>query len=79
MEGPIGYVVNGFSYLYIVAFVIFCFPTAMPTSPQTMNYSSLVTGGLTVFVTGSGFGDGVTMLVLNWWISRKGTSSLCMS
>ncbi|THV77801.1 amino acid transporter [Aureobasidium pullulans] len=36
---------------YIVAFiVIFCFPYSMPVSAETMNYSSAITGGLTVII-----------------------------
>jgi len=51
MKGPIGYIVNGISCLYIMVFiVIFCFPAAMPVSAVSMNYSSLITGGLTIFV-----------------------------
>ena len=51
MPGAIGFVVNGLTCLYIAAFVvIFCFPFALPVDAQTMNYTSLITGGLTVFV-----------------------------
>ena len=51
MKGAIGFVVNGISCLYIVVFVvIFCFPYALPVDPATMNYASLITGGLTIFV-----------------------------
>lgn len=51
MKGPIGFIVNAISSLYIVAFiVIFCFPAAMPFDAATMNYTSLITGGLTIFV-----------------------------
>ncbi|KAG4420678.1 hypothetical protein IFR04_006166 [Cadophora malorum] len=56
MHGPIGYVVNGFSCLYIVAFiVIFCFPYSAPFDLAAMNWSSLITGGLTLFVAGFWF------------------------
>ena len=56
MKGPVGFIVNGISSAYIVVFiVIFCFPFALPTDPETMNYASLITGGLTVFVAGFWF------------------------
>lgn len=46
-----GFVVNAVACLYIAAFiVIFCFPFTLPVDAKTMNYSSLITGGLTVFV-----------------------------
>ena len=51
MPSPIGYIVNTISCLYIAAFiVIFCFPFALPTNAATMNYNSLITGGLSIFV-----------------------------
>jgi amino acid transporter len=51
MKGPIGFAVNGVASLYIVAFVIiFCFPFAMPVDAQTMNYTSLISRGLTLIV-----------------------------
>ena len=51
MRGATGFVVNGISVAYIVVFiVIFCFPFALPTDPSLMNYNSLITGGLTLFV-----------------------------
>lgn len=51
MEGLVGYIVNTFACLYIILFVvIFCFPFSMPVTAPTMNYSSLLTGGTTVFV-----------------------------
>lgn len=51
MPAPIGYIVSIISCLYIATFiVIFCFPFALPVDPPTMNYSSLITGGLTIFV-----------------------------
>ncbi|KAF7164448.1 hypothetical protein CNMCM5623_008995 [Aspergillus felis] len=59
--GRIGYVINTLSSIYIVAFiVIFCFPSSMPTSAATMNYASLMTGGLTIFVA-------------VWWFFRGGS------
>ena len=51
MKGYIGFIVNAISCLYIMAFVvIFCFPFAMPVNAQTMNYTSLITGGFSVFI-----------------------------
>jgi hypothetical protein len=58
MKGMLGFVVNGIVCAYIVVFiVIFCFPYAMPVSAASMNYSCLITGGLTIFVAG-------------WWLWR---------
>ena len=51
MKGASGFIVNGISSAYIVVFiVIFCFPFAMPVDAATMNYASLITGGLSLFV-----------------------------
>lgn len=51
MKGWVGFVVNAVSCLYIMAFVvIFCFPFAMPVDAESMNYTCLITGGLTLFV-----------------------------
>lgn len=59
--GRIGYVLNILASIYIIAFiVIFCFPYSMPTSAATMNYASLMTGGLTLFVA-------------IWWFVRRGS------
>ncbi|OJJ45576.1 hypothetical protein ASPZODRAFT_133415 [Penicilliopsis zonata CBS 506.65] len=59
MKGAIGYIVNALSCIYIIAFVvIFCFPYAIPTDAQSMNYTSLMTGGLTLFVA-------------VWWFFRR--------
>lgn len=61
MPAPIGYTVNILSCIYILAFiVIFCFPFTMPTDAATMNYASLMTGGLTIFVA-------------IWWFFRQST------
>jgi len=61
MKGPIGFVVNAVSCLYIMAFiVIFCFPFALPVDAQSMNYACLITGGLTIFVA-------------LWWFVRQGS------
>ena len=62
MHGAKGFVVNAISVAYIVVFiVIFCFPFALPTDKTTMNYCSLITGGLTIFMA-------------VWWVvtDRKG-------
>ena len=61
MKNSIGYVINILSCIYILAFVIiFCFPYAVPVDAASMNYASLMTGGLTVFV-------GI------WWFIRQGS------
>ncbi|PMD29967.1 amino acid transporter [Hyaloscypha variabilis F] len=51
MKGATGFIVNGVSCLYIMAFVvIFCFPFSLPFDAATMNYTCLITGGLSVCV-----------------------------
>jgi hypothetical protein len=61
MNNKIGYVINTLSCIYIIAFVIiFCFPYALPAEAVSMNYASLMTGGLTIFVT-------------IWWFIRQGS------
>ena len=51
MPAPVGYAVSAVASLYIAAFiVIFCFPFSLPVTPEAMNYSSLIAGGLTLFV-----------------------------
>ena len=51
MKGITGFVVNGIACLYIVAFtVIFSFPFSLPVTAGTMNYTSLITGGLSLFI-----------------------------
>jgi choline transport protein len=46
----VGMAVNVISCLYIVVFiVVFCFPTALPVELANMNWTCLVTGGLTLF------------------------------
>lgn len=43
--------VNGISCAYIVVFnVIFCFPFSLPVDAANMNYASLITGGLSLFM-----------------------------
>lgn len=49
MRGAVGQMVYGVAAVYIVVFiVIFCLPYSMPVTGQTMNYSSVISGGLTV-------------------------------
>ena len=60
MPKPIGHVVNAVACLFIIVFVvIFCFPFSMPVLAKTMNYASLMTGGLSLFVAG-------------FWVWRQG-------
>ena len=52
MQGVVGYGVVGISCAYLLVFiVIFSLPYTLPTSPQSMNYSSAIAGGITVLVT----------------------------
>lgn len=47
----LGLVLNTLSCGFmLVCFVIFCFPYALPTDAKTMNYTSLIWGGLTIFI-----------------------------
>lgn len=47
----LGPILNAIACAYIIVwFVIYCFPYYLPTSASTMNYSSLIWGGLTFFV-----------------------------
>lgn len=56
MSGALGYVVNTVSCLYIAVFiVIFCFPFTQPVTADSMNYASLLTGGLSLFIGFSWF------------------------
>lgn len=51
MKGATGYVVNILSCLFLAIFgVIFCFPLSMPVDKENMNYTSLITGGLSILV-----------------------------
>jgi amino acid transporter len=51
MTGVVGEIVLTLSSIYIIAFiVIFCFPYYLPTEASTMNYTSLMTGGLTILI-----------------------------
>ncbi|KIW85408.1 hypothetical protein Z517_00798 [Fonsecaea pedrosoi CBS 271.37] len=50
--GKFGVAMNTIACGYmIVWFVIYCFPFALPTDAETMNYACLIWGGLTTFVT----------------------------
>lgn len=50
MGNVVGYAVNIISSLYIIVFVvIYCFPYSMPVTAANMNYSSLITGAITIF------------------------------
>jgi len=51
MPGFVGYSVNFIACLYMAVFIfIFCFPFSQPVSAKNMNYASLITGGLSLFV-----------------------------
>ncbi|KAI5296119.1 hypothetical protein KEM52_005580 [Ascosphaera acerosa] len=51
MHGALGFVVNSVACAFIVVFVvIFCFPAALPVDAPSMNYTCLITGGLSLFV-----------------------------
>ena len=47
-----GFALNFIACGYLMVwFVIYCFPFALPTDAQSMNYACLIWGGLTVLVT----------------------------
>ncbi|KAL8726165.1 MAG: hypothetical protein Q9166_006882 [cf. Caloplaca sp. 2 TL-2023] len=51
MKGMTGFIINGVACAYIIVFiVIFCFPFTLPVDASNMNYASLITGGLSLFV-----------------------------
>lgn len=51
MRGIIGYIVNVIGCAYrIASIVIFCFPFSLPITPQNMDYSSPIVGGLTLSI-----------------------------
>lgn len=53
MNGAIGFIINIISCVYIIVFtVIFCFPFSLPVSGGTMNYCSVIVGGVSLFVGG---------------------------
>ena len=62
LRGLWGPILNAISCGYIIVwFVIYCFPFYLPADAKTMNYASLIWGGLTIFIT-------------IWWLvgARKG-------
>ncbi|KAM0194399.1 hypothetical protein ACHAPA_005302 [Fusarium lateritium] len=62
MHGIVGFAVNGIACAYLLIWsVIYCFPYALPTNAQSMNYTCVIWGGL-------------TFLVSVWWFAgaRKG-------
>jgi choline transport protein len=53
MPDWIFYPIAGTACAYMCVFiVIYCFPYGVPFTAQTMNYSSLIVGGLSIFVAG---------------------------
>jgi choline transport protein len=49
MRGVLGWIVHGWASLYMVVwFIIYCFPYSLPTNAQSMNYSILIWGGLSL-------------------------------
>lgn len=51
MRGLLGYFVHGISCSYMATFVvIYSFPYSLPVSALNMNYTCLISGGLTLFV-----------------------------
>lgn len=59
MHGFWGYAVNTICCIYTILFiVIFCLPYDLPVDAGSMNYASLITGGLSLFVAG-------------WWFIRQ--------
>jgi choline transport protein len=52
MPGIVGYLVMGAACGYIIVFnIIYMFPFALPVDAAHMNYSCLMAGGLTIFIT----------------------------
>ncbi|KAL8670270.1 MAG: hypothetical protein Q9168_005189 [Polycauliona sp. 1 TL-2023] len=59
MRGWVGYAVNIIGCLYMMVFiVIYCFPFTYPVDVQSMNYVSVLCGGLSIFIAG-------------WWLVKK--------
>jgi choline transport protein len=59
MSNVMGYTVNILSAVYMIAFgVIYCFPYSATVTVENMNYSCLITGGL-------------TLVVIMWWYVRR--------
>jgi choline transport protein len=52
LKGALGYILNFIACAYMMVwFVIYCFPYSLPTTAASMNYSCLMFGGLTIFIT----------------------------
>jgi choline transport protein len=53
--------INGLAVAWVVFLdILYCFPTAMPVTPQNMSYVSVVSAGLVAFV------------ILLWYTTKKG-------
>ena len=51
LKGWIGYFLNTVACSYMIVWaVIYCFPFALPTTAQSMNYCSVIVGGLSIFI-----------------------------
>ena len=51
MKGAVGFFVNGIASVYTLVFIIiYCFPFSLPVTAANMNYASLITDGMTLFV-----------------------------
>ncbi|VUC31955.1 unnamed protein product [Clonostachys rosea] len=51
LPGIVGFIVNGISCAYLIVWpIMYTFPFSLPTNAQSMNYASLIWGGLTIFV-----------------------------
>ena len=49
VRGLLGWLIHGWATGYLIVwFVVYCFPYSLPTNLQSMNYSVLIWGGLTV-------------------------------
>ncbi|KAF2638194.1 amino acid transporter [Massarina eburnea CBS 473.64] len=60
LSNPVYYTIAGIACTYMAVFmVIYCFPYAVPFDAVSMNYASLITGGLTI-------------LVAAWWFWIRG-------
>lgn len=58
LRGILGFIINGIACTYMLVWgVIYCFPYALPTDAQSMNYACLIWGGLTIFVGAWWFGS----------------------
>ncbi|KAH8728307.1 amino acid/polyamine transporter I [Phaeosphaeriaceae sp. PMI808] len=53
MPNPVYYAVAGIASGYMCVWnVIYCFPFAVPFTPKSMNYTCVMAGGCTIFLTG---------------------------